>query len=337
MIGSISESIKLMPNASRSPTLSYTQRLEQRIQALEAQLGASRTSDESRRSIRETAESRVPGNIGLKGAFESLNMNQAGRISFHGPTSFLNLPLSPGSGTTTGATEDGEPSAHIMASSQTLVLNAWQQRALEAFSTTPEAYQYLLNFHWTWIQPVFNFVYRPAFTRDMGIGGPYFSFALLATMLAHSARWRQRDPLMQHYLKDYEDGAVFTRHAMLSLHEDLQEGRLGIPTIQTCLLQSAAQCSKGNWGQAWMYSGIAFRLIEDHGINVDQKYSKAISLAEEDIEIRKRLFWSCYLWDKIICLYLGRVPTVQRSGMSPSLDIRKYSRYDGYLSLIEWT
>lgn len=28
-----------------------------------------------------------------------------------------------------------------------------------------EPFQYLLDSHWCWIHPLFNFVYRPAFTR----------------------------------------------------------------------------------------------------------------------------------------------------------------------------
>lgn len=32
-----------------------------------------------------------------------------------------------------------------------------------------EPFQYLLNVHWCWIQPLFNFVYRPAFTRKVAL------------------------------------------------------------------------------------------------------------------------------------------------------------------------
>jgi hypothetical protein len=27
--------------------------------------------------------------------------------------------------------------------------------------------RHLMQFHWCWIQPLFNFVYRPAFTREL--------------------------------------------------------------------------------------------------------------------------------------------------------------------------
>lgn len=65
-----------------------------------------------------------------------------------------------------------------------LINNAWRERAFEQLAAMPvggllvptkgqrlmmgfrqEPFQYLLDSHWCWIQPLFNFVYRPAFTR----------------------------------------------------------------------------------------------------------------------------------------------------------------------------
>jgi hypothetical protein len=61
---------------------------------------------------------------------------------------------------------------------------------------------------------------------------------------------------------------------------------------------------------AWLYSGMAFRIAIDLGIHLPSEklggYVRKFSA--EDIEIRKRLFWSCYTWDKAISLYLGRMP-----------------------------
>lgn len=323
------------PNELSNPTLVYTQRLEYQVQELEARLAALTGSQQLPGSGTSSAPA-VAGEVdhvlgdedqleneSLPAVFEGLSVNQSGRLSFHGPTSFLNLPLSPLGDASNATPSYGPALIQDIERSQRLVLNAWQQRALEVFSSTPEAFQYLLQFHWTWIQPVFNFVYRPAFTRDMNILGPYFSYTLLAAILAHSTRWKERDLKMQAYLEPYEGGAIFGHHASTLLHTDLENGKCDIPTMQTCLLLSARDCSKGNWTQAWMYSGIAFRLMEDQGINIDQEHSKTVALSEEDIEIRKRLFWSCYLWDKVISLYLGRRPAVQRTDVSPQHIMRK--------------
>ena len=136
--------------------------------------------------------------------------------------------------------------------------------------------------------------------------------------MSHSTRWAKRDPVVQEQLAPYEGGALFRRQARTFLFEELNRGVCTIPMIQTLLLLSAQECSSGNATQAWVYSGIAFRLIDHLGIFIDgHRYAAEGHMSEEDVEIRHRLFWSCYFWDKIISLYLGRRPTLTQVSVSP--------------------
>ena len=154
--------------------------------------------------------------------------------------------------------------------------------------------------------------------------GSYYSHTLLNAVLAHSARWCCHEPHTRSLLEPYDGGALFSRHARTLLFDEISQGRCNIPTVQTLLLLSAQECGAGNRTQAWLYSGIAFRLIEDMGICVDnQKYATDVQLSDEDIEIRNRLFWSCYFWDKMISIYLGRTPVLQHSTISPPQVIRE--------------
>jgi len=152
----------------------------------------------------------------------------------------------------------------------------------------------------------------------MKTGGPYFSQALFNTILSHSVRWCRDEPGMEQLLAPYDDGAAFSANAVRYLFEDIQQGRNGVPTVQALLLLSAQECGRGNRTQAWLYSGMAFRLIDDMGICVDgRRHEDAEKYSTEDLEIRNRLFWSCYFWDKLISLYFGRTPLIQNSAMSP--------------------
>lgn len=205
---------------------------------------------------------------------------------------------------------------------QELINRAWTERALEKLSNLPEAIQILLDLHWCWIQPVFNFVYRPTFTRDLQSNGPYCSVLLLNAVLAHAVRWAKADSRMVHLLEPFEGGALFGRQARAGLMDALQSGAPSIPTVEALLLLSAQECGAGNLTQAWLYSGMAFRLIVDLGIVFDgRRYARGVQLSVEDIEIRSRLFWACYFWDKIISLYLGRLPVIQETSVSPSLHV----------------
>jgi hypothetical protein len=168
---------------------------------------------------------------------------------------------------------------------------------------------------------------------DMEQLGRYYSHTLLNAMLSHSVRWCKNDARIRQLLSPYDDGNLFSRQARTLLFEELMLGQCTVPTVQTLLLLSAQECSAGNRTQAWLYSGMAFRLIEDMGICIDgQKYASTVKLSDEDIEIRHRLFWSCYFWDKLISLYLGRSPTLQHSTVSPPQIMCKF--YDNPFILL---
>ncbi|KAL2853386.1 C6 transcription factor [Aspergillus pseudoustus] len=316
---------------SLAPTLSYTKQLEARVAELEDALAKLRnqqptdTTEGTPSSVASTeassnpkASSRKDEEIGqdlnLARDFEGLNVEHDGRISFHGPTSLFQLP----SGALNPAASSSQLAGQVGERKERLIKNAWRERAIEQMATMPEPFQYLLDSHWCWIQPLFNFVYRPAFTRDMKLNGPYYSDALLNAIMSHSVRWCKTEPRISAILESYEGGAVFSQRAVTGLYDSLKDGYVGIPTIQTLLLLSARECGQGNRTQAWLYSGMAFRMLDDLGITIDsRKYSDSAQLSDEDVEIRNRLFWSCYFWDKMMSLYFGRSPTLQSSQGCP--------------------
>lgn len=148
--------------------------------------------------------------------------------------------------------------------------------------------------------------------------GPYYSHSLMSAVMAHSARWGRRDPSIAAKLDEFDGGHLFSRQVRSLVFQDLESGVGTVPTVQTLLLLSAQECGAGNTVQAWVYSGIAFRLVDHLGICIDgQRFTSDVRLSDEDMEIRHRLFWSCYFWDKIISLYLGRRPTFKYSDVSP--------------------
>ncbi|KAL1957265.1 hypothetical protein VTO42DRAFT_6171 [Malbranchea cinnamomea] len=319
---------------SLTPTLSYTKSLESRIAELEAELEKLKKQsppqrEEARNLKVEDVDSGklsatpLQERVGersdaanasdLAGDIEGLKIEEDGRISFHGPTSLFQLPsgLAPENPNPV-LTEQG-----IDGRKERLINNAWRERAFEQLTTIPEPFQYLLDSHWCWIHPLFNFVYRPAFTRDMKINGPYYSDVLLNAILSHSLRWCRSEPKIGHLLEAYDGGDQFRDAALTGLFESLKGGNGQIPIIQALLLLSAQECGRGNRTQAWLYSGMAFRLVEDLGITIDSRKYSSVQFSDEDIEIRNRLFWSCYFWDKLVSLYFGRSPIIQDTPVSP--------------------
>ena len=121
----------------------------------------------------------------------------------------------------------------------------------------------------------------------MSTDGPHFSQLLLYTICAHSARF-----------VDGRIGEILIARVRALLGQAILE-RSSIPTIQALLQLSARELAFGAISQAWLYSGMAFRMVTDLGLHHASRGSSGTDhLSVEDQEIRKRLFWSCYFWDK---------------------------------------
>ncbi|XBW38265.1 hypothetical protein QEN19_003854 [Hanseniaspora menglaensis] len=99
-----------------------------------------------------------------------------------------------------------------------------------------------------------------------------------------------------------------------------------ITSVQTLLALSLYELGNGNFGQCFYLSGIAFRIGFDMSFQLDPSawfnpkfyaseqptagFGNQNSVTKEDIEIRSRIYWGCYLTDHFICLVLGRNPTL---------------------------
>ena len=122
----------------------------------------------------------------------------------------------------------------------------------------------------------------------MATGGRYYSDFLLTVICAHAAK--------------YQDGncaeLLLTRARRL-LGTAIQQPS-SIPTVQALLQLSARDLAHGSISQAWVYSGIAFRMASDLGLQHTGPDIRG--MGPVDLEVRRRLFWSCYFWDKYVLL-----------------------------------
>lgn len=295
--------------------------LEARLQTFEGSNPGHGATPSSQPASENRVDETTPGDVeslesGGVTHFEALQVDD-GHLTFHGATSFFQLPKSRQDDG--GETMLSAPTVDVEGRGKDKLINsAWKERAFEQLANIPEPMKTLLLNHWTWVSPLFNFVYRPAFTRDMKSQGPYYSTALYNTVLAHSVRWAKADPTMAKLLEPYDGGAHFYRQAIAAIFEDVKHGPGKVPDIQALLLLSAQSIGRGHKTQAWLYMGMAIRLVEDMGLDIDSRsYAATAGLTDEDIEIRNRLFWSCYAWEKLLCLYLGRQPSISNTHASP--------------------
>lgn len=186
-----------------------------------------------------------------------------------------------------------------------------RQGKLDFDGVDPELGMHLLNLHWNRQHHSFLITYRPAFMRDMACGGPCFSKLLLNAIYFGASKFSNRPEVR----RDPDDVRTAGWKFRLRVKELLGGAldRSKITTIQALLVMTSSLFALGDErSAAWLYAGTAFRMIIDLGMHVDATMlSNMRRLSDEDIEIRRRVFWGAFVVDKIQSLYQGRPASLQ--------------------------
>ncbi|KAL1407804.1 hypothetical protein Q8F55_007239 [Vanrija albida] len=179
-----------------------------------------------------------------------------------------------------------------------------------------EVWRYVLKMHFTWVQPMFGFVHHKTFMRDMHrprTPQSMFSPFLLYCLCTHVIR-----ACDVNLLSDGQNPSdPFLPQAKLLVLREVERGS-SLSAIAGLLTLSAKIMSLGHVSPAWVYLGMAIRMIDDLGIHLDGKTPASESqFSTEELESRRHMFWSAYLWDKTMSTYLGRMPMLQQTRDSP--------------------
>ncbi|KAH8590539.1 fungal-specific transcription factor domain-containing protein [Bisporella sp. PMI_857] len=201
---------------------------------------------------------------------------------------------------------------------ETLNYNAGR---LDFDGVDPEVGMHLLSLHWNRQHHSHLITYRPAFMRDMACQGPYFSKLLLNAIYFGSCKFSPQAELKGIHTR-------FRKRVRELLGGALD--RSEIVTIQALLVMTNSLFALGDErSAAWIYAGIAFRMLIDLGAHVDGLNAK---VSEEDLEIRRRVFWGAFVVDKIQSLYQGRPVSIQEADIKVPILFQ-----DRYEELEHWT
>ncbi|KAI9283398.1 fungal-specific transcription factor domain-containing protein [Sporodiniella umbellata] len=131
---------------------------------------------------------------------------------------------------------------------------------------------------------LFPLISRNVFYEQLAIKGPLISPILLQIIYAHAAHAQQQNVEADH---SYQ-------RARRLLDDFLDQPR--ISTVIALIYLTLFEIKRNqNTSRAWMYSGMAIRMCLELGLHTS-RYSSQMSQC--DIELRKRVLWSCYVMDK---------------------------------------
>ncbi|RCH92448.1 hypothetical protein CU098_002643, partial [Rhizopus stolonifer] len=113
-------------------------------------------------------------------------------------------------------------------------------------------------------------------------------------------------------------GEIFFERAERLLDESYDKP--SISTVQSLLLLASHQHGTMKSARAWLYSGMAFRMAQDLGLHRNCDHW---NIPPEECERRKRVFWCCYIVDRLGSAMYGRATTFEERDCDvpfPSMD-----------------
>jgi hypothetical protein len=170
----------------------------------------------------------------------------------------------------------------------------YHQGKLDFDGVEPELGMHLLDLHWNRQHHSYLITYRPVFMRDMACGGPYFSTLLLNAIYFSASKFSPRLEVR----RDPDDVRTAGYQYRMRVKELLGSAldSSNITTIQALLMMAQSLFALGDErSAAWLYAGIAFRMLIDLGMHADtlalQDYKRP---SDEDLEVRRRVFWGAF-------------------------------------------
>ncbi|KAI8957733.1 hypothetical protein F5Y11DRAFT_352216 [Daldinia sp. FL1419] len=294
----------------KAPSIAYAVSLQNELQAYKNRIEElRRVKDKDRDALLDEPIRTINPNEGRSRAFRSTpelqNLQQVdnattdgtddttemasvgtdGRVNFYGKTSLYHIDpkhFEENSPTTSHEDDAGNYSRGIAATPSMFELHDTASLLVEI----PHGLlNHLLDTYWCYPHHFHCVLCKPLFLRDLFNSGPYVTPFLLCTVLAQAARYSTR--------RDATDfGQTFASRALQLLPGAIDKGS-SIPTIQGLLILSARECACGRVSQGWLYSGTAFRMMRDLGIDISPKKLGHLArrFTDEELAVRKQVFW----------------------------------------------
>ncbi len=196
-------------------------------------------------------------------------------------------------------------------------------------TSDPELVQHLLSMYFCWHYCFFTTLSKHLFLQEFKLGKPmpgsgrkmqYCTPLLVNAMLAlgcHFTSWPGARSLR-------DDSSTAGDHFFKEAKRLIMEGDLHeiptLTTVQALALMSVREAGCGREAKGWVYSGMAFRMACDLGLNLDMNSKDSV---DEDYEDARRItFWGCFLFDKCWSNYLGRMPQLLPANRTvPKFDV----------------
>ncbi|KAG0201615.1 hypothetical protein BGX28_005605 [Mortierella sp. GBA30] len=164
--------------------------------------------------------------------------------------------------------------------------------------------EHLLDCYWSYVHPHMPVLHKPTFMRQYRNADPEKRppIVLLNAMFALASRYSEHPEIIGHGHDPEGFGDEYFSRAKRLIDVEYELPRQS--TIQALLLMVMYRfTSAKSGGRVWVMLGMATRMAQDLGMH---RNSSRWHLPPLETEIRKRLWWACYVLDRWCSASLGR-------------------------------
>lgn len=187
-------------------------------------------------------------------------------------------------------------------------------------TSDPELIFHLMNMYFTWHYAFFTTLPKGLFWKEFLLGlqpeamrreTEYCTPLLVNAMLALGCHFTSWPAARSDRGDSATAGDHFFKEAKRLIMENDEHETPRLTTVQALALMSVREAGCGREAKGWVYSGMAFRMACDLGLNLDSgvlSSARERNSDEEEEDARRVTFWGCFLFDKCWSNYLGRMP-----------------------------
>ncbi|KAI8098929.1 fungal-specific transcription factor domain-containing protein, partial [Halteromyces radiatus] len=166
----------------------------------------------------------------------------------------------------------------------------------------------LIRLYFRYFYPVLPIFYKQQLSSSMDDPAEPISPLLLNAIYAVASRVCDDIEIRSDPTRPETAGDIFFERAkyLLDSHYDIPR----VSTVQALLLLASHQQGTMKSARAWLYSGMAFRMALDLGLNRNCDHWQ---IPSDEKERRKRVFWCCFVVDRLASATFGRSSTFEES------------------------
>ncbi|CAO3653022.1 unnamed protein product [Cunninghamella echinulata] len=173
---------------------------------------------------------------------------------------------------------------------------------------SPELSSKLVGAYFNYFYPFLPIFYKHQLSSTLEDASEPISPLLLNAIYALASRVVDDVRVRSDPTKPETAGDVYFERAKFLL--DSYYDKPKISTVQALLLLSSHQQGMRKSARAWLYSGMAFRMALDLGLNRNCDHWQ---IPHDEKERRKRIFWCCFVVDRLASATFGRTSCFEES------------------------